>query len=480
MSLKGILLLPLIVKSVGATTYGGFVLTLSVLGIAVGLSSVGIGVTARRFLPSAGAIGRRELFYPQFYFNLAAVLACSALLYAFQQPLRVYLLDGAMFSFGIVPLYLVLYMFYSQGTDYLRYTGRVRYMTVAVATFPYLHIGFILFGVLNRWPMNIDLLVGSMALAAAVVAAPCLYLIVKEIGIRPVFYGRTEFRADARLGLPLFLVFFVDIVLSGGDRYAISYYLSVTDVGYYVPAYVLGSLVVLIPKAMGTALPQLLAQSVDDGDEERAKTMLNYAVKLFVLLAIPFVFGCLALGQPILRLLANEEIAARSSYVAPLIAISTFFSGFALILMHAMFVRLQTRDMFVTNLVGAAVSLVGNWVLLYFFRHIVVAALVNVASCVAAFIYAYHVVRKQDLSIAYVPVLWRAAAASSIMYGFLWSVAGASAPGPLMIGAQVALGAVVYLPTLVALRTFSGREIAFLRTTIAAYCRPVLNVRGAL
>ncbi len=477
--LKGILLLPLIVKNVGATTYGGFVLLSSVLGVAFGLSTAGTGFRARRFLPSADVAQRRELFYPQFYFNLIAILACSALLYRFQRPLRVYLLDGATFSIWIVTLYLALYMVYSQGAEYLRSTGRVQYMSMAIVVFPYLHIGLILFCVLNRWPISIDLLVGSMALAAAVVAAPCLYLIMKELGIRPVFYRRTELAADVRLGLPLILSFVVDSVLAGGDRYAIAYYMSVTDVAYYVPGYVLGSLVVLIPKAIGTALPQLLARSVDEGDEERAKTMLSYAIKLFVLLAVPFAFGCSVLGQPILRLLANEEIADQASQVAPILAIGTLFYGLTLILIQVMFVRLKTRAMFTTNLIGATFSLVANWVLLYFFRHIIVSALVNLASSLVAFMYAYRVVRK-DFTISHWPVLWRAVGASVIMYGLIRSMEGASAPGAVMIGVRVGAGALAYLATLLALRTFSRREVAFLRTTISAYRRPIVSARGAL
>ena len=66
--MKGIILMPIIIKTVGVTIYGGFVLFSSILGIAFGLSSFGAGFRAKRFMPSAGNMqARRELFYPQFF-----------------------------------------------------------------------------------------------------------------------------------------------------------------------------------------------------------------------------------------------------------------------------------------------------------------------------------------------------------------------------------------------------------------------------
>jgi hypothetical protein len=61
--MKGIILIPIIIKTIGVTVYGGFVLLFSVLGIGFGISSFGAGFRARRFLPSTAEMAAcRELF----------------------------------------------------------------------------------------------------------------------------------------------------------------------------------------------------------------------------------------------------------------------------------------------------------------------------------------------------------------------------------------------------------------------------------
>ena len=79
--MKGIILMPIIIKTVGVTIYGGFVLLSSVFGIVFGISSFGAGFKVRRFLPSAvGTQARRDLFYPQFLFRLFSIMFFSFLL----------------------------------------------------------------------------------------------------------------------------------------------------------------------------------------------------------------------------------------------------------------------------------------------------------------------------------------------------------------------------------------------------------------
>ena len=79
--LKGIILMPIIIKTVGVTVYGGFVLLMSLLGIVFGISSLGAGFRAQRYLPSTSDMpARRKFFYRQFFFQLLSLLFLSLLL----------------------------------------------------------------------------------------------------------------------------------------------------------------------------------------------------------------------------------------------------------------------------------------------------------------------------------------------------------------------------------------------------------------
>ena len=67
----GFLLIPLIVKTAGVHVYGSHVIVISFLSILTGVSALGTGFLAKRFLPSTdNKKERANVFYPQFYFNI--------------------------------------------------------------------------------------------------------------------------------------------------------------------------------------------------------------------------------------------------------------------------------------------------------------------------------------------------------------------------------------------------------------------------
>jgi O-antigen/teichoic acid export membrane protein len=469
--LKGIIMMPIIIKSVGVTTYGGFVLLTSILGIAFALSSFGAGFRARRFMPSAKAMTERgELFYPQFYFNILNILILSLLFVLFEKQLNTHLFKNEVsFSIWIVPLYLVLYLLYSQGSDYFRYTSRIYYMTLLTLCFPYLHIGLILLYFHSYGTISINMLVISMALSALLTAIPSFFVIFREIGTKLVLYKTESLISDIKMGFPLVLGFFIDLILAGGDRYFIALFLSVTDVGYYVPGYVLGSLIVFIPKALGTALPQLLSRAVDNGNISESQIMLDYAIKLFLLLAIPFTFGCLSLSKPLLTLLANQEVAEKAFWVAPIVALGTVFYGMTIILSSVMFAHLKTTQMFKMNLIAALFSLLANVVLIYFFRNIIMAAITALLSYFIAFLYSYNIVTKECFVSFYPTTIAKTLAASIIMFGMISLISlylEISTP-VLQIILIMAIGITVYIGLLLSFKAFTKKEIGYLKTVLS-------------
>lgn len=469
--LKGIILMPIIIKTVGVEIYGGFVLLTSILGIAFGISSFGAGFRAQRFMPSAKAMSERgELFYPQFYFNILIILILSLLFVLLENPLKIHLFKNEVsFSVWIMPLYLVLYLLYSQGSFYFRYTSRVQYMTLAGLCFPYLHIGFILLYLYAYGPISINILVISMALASLLIAIPSFCVIFREIGTKFSFYKAGSLISDIKIGFPLVLGFIVDFILAGSDRYFIAFYLTVMDVGYYTPGYVLGSLIVFIPKAMGTALPQLLSKAVDNKDEYEAQRMLNYALKIFLLLAIPFIFGSIFLGKQILTILANSEVAQNAYWVTPIVALGTLFYGLNIILSNILFVRMKTFAMFKMNAFAAIFNLIANAILLFLFKNIIVAAVTTFASYFLVFLYINRIVEKERWPIDFQPiVILKSLAASLFMCALLFLVSFKTVSGTsiILITGELLLGVFVYIIGLFVTGTFTEKELQFVRGCI--------------
>ena len=468
--MKGIILMPIIIKTVGVTIYGGFVLLSSVLGIVFGISSFGAGFRARRFLPSTAEMAaRRELFYPQFLFGLFSILFFSTVLILLDRQINTYIFKNEIsYSVLIIPLFLVLYFLYSQGSDYFRYTSRVHYMTAATLCFPYIHIGLILLFFYCYRYISINVLVLSETLSALLIAATCFWIIFREIGLRFSFYSVKSLISDIKLGFPLVLGFIVDFILAGSDRYFIAFYMTVSAVGYYNPGYVLGSLIIFIPKAMGTALPQLMSKAVDSKNEYEGQRMLNYALKIFLLLAIPFIFGSMVLGKPILTLLANSEVAENAYLVTPIVALGTLFYGLNIILSNVLFVRMKTYAMLKMNLFASVFNLLANLILLYFFRNIIVAAITTFLSYFIAFIYINKIV-KVDWPVDFQPVvIVKSVVASIVMAALLCWVSSkvVEVNTAVTIAGELVLGITAYFGVLIALGTFSDKEFRFIRSCV--------------
>jgi len=469
--MKGIILMPIIIKTVGVTIYGGFVLLSSVLGIIFGISSFGAGFRAKRFLPSTGEMtARRDLFYQQFFFQLFSILFLSLILVLLDRQINIYIFKNEIrYSVLIIPLYLFCYFIFSQGSNYFRYTSRVHYMTVATLSFPYIQIGLILLFFYCYRYISINVLVLSQALSALLIAVPCFWIIFREIGAKFSFYNIKSLVSDIKLGFPLVLGFIVDFILAASDRYFIAFYLTVSAVGYYNPGYVLGSLIIFIPKAMGTALPQLLSKAVDSKNEYEAQRMLNYSLKIFLLLAIPFIFGSMVLGKQILTLLANRDVAENAYLVIPIVALGTLFYGLNIILSNVLFVRMKTYTMLKMNIFASVFNLLANLILLYFFRNIIVAAITTFLSYFITFIYVYKIVEKETWPVDFQPVvIFKSVGASLFMFAllFLFLTKAGEINSAAILAGELVLGIVVYIGGLFTLGTFSKKELQFMKNCV--------------
>ena len=466
--MQGIVLMPLIIKTAGPTIYGGFVLLSSILGIVFGLSSLGAGFRAKRFLPAAKKMDdRRQLFYPQFIFGFLSLVLISIFLMLFNKPLNYAIFkDEVDYLPVIIPLYLLSYFLYSQGTDYFRYTVRVQYMTLLNIAFPYLQIGIVLILYFCFGSISVSMLILSMGASALMLALPCFYTIIRELSIKPSFYSLPGLFKDIKLGFPLVLNFIVDSVLAASDRYLIAFYIGVSAVGNYTPGYMLGSLGILIPKAMGTALPQLLSSAVDNDQQSEAETMLNYAIRFYLFFSIPVIMGTAILSKPLLTILANQSVAENSFLIAPIIAIATLFYGMNIMLSKTLFVLLKTKIMFQMNILTTGLNLVANIVLLYMFKTILVAAITTLASYLIVFICLKRIVQKEQWNIDFQPVFILKCIGSSLMMGIGITVINFMEiplnPNVVLFG-QILIGIIIYFSSILLLKGFSSTELNLIK-----------------
>ena len=247
--LQGIILMPIIIKSVGVTTYGGYILLISAIGFIFGISSLGVGFEYKRYFPaSADNQSRRELFYPQFLFQLMSVLFLSLVIVSFDRGIKNWLFANKIeFAVLLAPLLLLFNMFFSQSTDYFRYSGRMGYFNFATVAVPYVNIGIVVIFLYSFRNIDVNLLILSQILAMLLLSLPLMLKIYREIGFYLPAIKVDDLLADMKLGFPLTLTNVTNFILRSSDRYVIAFFISVTAVGYYSPAYTLGSLIIFFP-----------------------------------------------------------------------------------------------------------------------------------------------------------------------------------------------------------------------------------------
>ena len=461
LNLKAFILMPLIIKSVGINIYGGVFLLQSFTGFIFGMSSLGMGIRMKRFLPSEKEKEKKRiLFYKQFYFSLIIILLISILWFAFLEAINSAVFKNSIqYSFWIIPTFLITYFLYSQGSDYFRYTSRISKLTLMILVFPLIYI-FILIFLAIRNSITVNSIITAQSVSALLVVTPAIITILKELGIKWVVFYRNII-SEIKIGFPLTLNFIMDFILAGIDRYVIAIFLSVSDVGNYNVGYQIGSLILLFPKAMGTVLPQLMSKAIDSNNDNQAISMVQNSIKFFLILSIPFVFGGIILGKPIMVLLANIEVASEAVLVLPFVAFGSLFFGLYIILSNVLFVHLKTKQILQINLIASIFNLIANIVLLFYFRNIIVASITTFISYLIAFLYIRRIVGQLWKIDYQISVIFKSVAASFVMFVFLYFVSMVYDPisSVWILLCEILLGITIYFIMLFVLKTFSDSEI---------------------
>lgn len=464
--IQGLILTPIVLKVAGPEVYGAYLLVLSYLGIMFGISSLGVGASSRRKLPGCDvAEERARLFFPPFTFHLAVVFGVSIFsMLAYEVGYASGILHLSGFSSWMIPAYLVAYVLYSQATDYFRFTHRLGVFNTATVAQPYLFIGIALAIYFLTDALNPGTLILSATIAFSMVAAPQLFFLHKEIGLGFRLSRWEELRAEIRIGFPLILSYVVDVILAGGDRYIIAAILSVRDVGFYAPAYTIGSLALVLPKVFGVVLLPLLSQRVDAGDVAGARRLIAGATRAFLLVSVPFVVGAWVLGGAVLRIYATDEIAREAWPVVPLVALGMVFYGLVLLNTNLLFIRLRTGVMFRINAGLAVLNIVLNIVLLKLFADVAVAAIATLLGYFISYVWLMRNLRDEELAVP-IDLAWlaRLVVAAVVMGGSILSVGNAiDSSGIAALGAGMAAGIAVFA-VMIHLLKLADAEMLLLR-----------------
>ena len=125
--------------------------------------------------------------------------------------------------------------------------------------------------------------------------------------IKPNLFSKEIFKRFLNYGMPLIGLNFSTSILYNSDRYIIQLLLGAASVGIYYANYSLMSagFSIILNAVLKATYPPII-KAWNDKDVKRTKVFIGKAVREYLLLAVPALFGIAVLAQSVSKLILNE------------------------------------------------------------------------------------------------------------------------------------------------------------------------------
>lgn len=361
--LPGLILLPIISRTFGATGWGIWTLFFVVgelLGI---LCDMALDDALVRFVAgSSKRDDQREYFYSLTLVVLSVSVSVALGLSLVAQPVaRLIFGSGEATAYVyLLCIYLVAESFDNLALNMLRALGRVRLFVFLEAS-----------QVIVRFLLVVTFLLAGQSLWVAMLA----YLSVQLVWLLVEFgwvYALIGFhwphfhylKKCLTYSWPLVPTRYSNVILAYSDRLIISSLLGPAAAGIYAASYDLALLIWQIVTPIRTALFPVISRLWDHDQQFEAGQYLARSMKLMLFLAIPSAVGLTLLAPPVLRVLATAEFVADSYFIVPVAALGVVCQGLSLFFSMQLRLHKNTRAIAIGLILSAGVHLILNLILI--------------------------------------------------------------------------------------------------------------------
>jgi len=307
--LKGFIILPFIIKILGAEKYGIWSQLLVTLSLIYPFSILGLNTAFRRFLP--GKEDKAELrndFWAAIFLIFFNALILSVgfyflsphfvkLFFKTEETLTLLYLVAILIPLSAInQIFLESFVTFGQSKKYIFFILGKEIIEIPLIIYFLLH-GKGLFALLA-------ISIGTLALSTVLAG----FIFIKQLGISwPKF--RT-LKPYFQLGLPLFFSGFAYWVFHVSDRYVIGYFFNIKLVGIYSGIYNLTTIIFVIAGPVCFVLLPTISKFWEENEIGEVKKYLKYSLKYFFMLGIPAIFGLSVLGRQFLEILTTDEFVS--------------------------------------------------------------------------------------------------------------------------------------------------------------------------
>lgn len=359
--LRGLVLIPLITKTIGTDVYGVWTVVLSVVGIVVTVGSVHSHGTLIRYASSEE--DAKRITSEVMVITLSGVGLLTAGYVAAELTVGLLSTQALVPSREVFTLWVALLIggeaVFSVLKNVPRAQGRVK-------TYEGIWIGRKLIEVavlfLAFW-ITSDLIVAIAALATVVIAFD-LALALKYLGLTFHRPTRENLRKYLSYGIPMIPKELSGTLLTHADKFLILYFLSPTAVGIYAVSYSLARALYSFSGVLNSTLYPSVTTAWDEGDVDSIRQLYSGVVRGYTILGVPAVAGVALLSQPVLRLISTEEIAVDGQLLLPLLAAGFIVYGYANPMMYVLNAAEENEKIGFITTVSAVLNIGLNAVLI--------------------------------------------------------------------------------------------------------------------
>lgn len=455
--LSGLILLPILTKNLTVDEYGLWVQMMVTVGLIAPNLNLGMESAMMRFLGvQKTKMDKRDCFYSIFFFSFAMNVIFIFFLFLLNKPFSELIFNGQS-NFMIVALFIIIFeSLYGMCQTFFKSMQRIKKFSVFNIVLTYGGIAMVWITLISGYRLLIALIsFGAIRLLMVLIM---LYFIRTDIGIiMPSFSGLKDY---FRFSVPTLLGNISTWVLGLSDRYLIGYYLGLSFVGYYSPAYTIGGIILMFIAPFNVLLLPILSKLYDDGDCRGVGTYLKYTLKCFLALGIPAAFGLVILSKELLTILSTPEIAAYSYVITPFVVIGLLLYGISNVFTKIFFI---TKKMFLGQIIiimSAVINFGLNIVFIPRFG-LLGAAVSTLLSYTALFCFSIYFSRRYlKFSVDFWSII-KSVSASGIMSLFIiWL----NPVGVLSVLFTIFAGAFVYAISMILLKGFSKEDIGMLKS----------------
>lgn len=453
--LRGLLTLPLIVKTLGTEGFGIWAQILAFVGFAGVVAALSLHLPLMRFVAADRSLAARA-FSALLVVTLAVAAVLVIVLMGFTGPMSALLLGDTayaphiMLGLLLIPLQNVRIL----SLSLLRAIGKFAVRSAIEVLAALVELLGILVVLASGYSL-LEAIAWMVAWNTFAVAATAVY------GLRHVGLERPDWQIARNAfvyALPLLPAAIAGMVLDRVDRFLIGHHHGAKELGIYAASAALGTLVLHFQFPLQMTLVPKVAE-LWDRDRETARRYISLSTKAFLTIAIPYTVMIPVAAPILLRALGNDEIAARSGPLSCLIALGCLLWGVSIMQNQIFHGAQKTRTIGLVTALAAVASLSLNALLVPRFGALAAAgnaALSYGASCLL-FSFSARRIMKLDFAFRY---LLKCVLSALGGLGVLL-VIGPVGLGGLFVAAAFAV--LVMAGVLVVTRAFSPEETAFFR-----------------